>query len=516
MTVVRLAVPAAQYLRMSTEHQQYSLKNQSAAIHAYAEAMGFTIIRTYVDEGKSGLLLKSREALQQLLCDVVSGAANYKAILVYDVSRWGRFQDADEAAHYEFLCRHASIQIHYCAEAFASNCSLSNSLMKTLKRVMAAEYSRELSLKVQEGTKRIAESGFRTGGSPAYGLRRMLVSYNREPKHLLARGERKSIQSDRVILEPGPENEVNCVRDIFRMFTQEHKWPAAIAAELRRQGIAYNGARRTAWYAEAISRILKNPNYCGCSVFGRSTFRLRSRRTINPRSLWSVTKGAWQPIVDQETFDRAQYLFHNQTIYKTDADLLADLQRLLKERGSLSEQLVNESPDLPSIEPYVRRFGSLSEAFERVGYIGSHLAPTRANRKARTMRSQIVQQIIRTDPTRIALVQPDGHFRPRFRVLGVLVSLYLCRCSSQSNGQLYWIINPIGRERNCIALIVRLNPGNESIMDMFIVPDTRSRRRYRLPQDDAWLKQGKKLDSVKDFLKDVEFINVKRRHRVAA
>lgn len=232
MTVVRLAVPAAQYLRMSTEHQQYSLKNQSAAIHAYADAMGFTIIRNYVDEGKSGLLLKSREALQQLLCNVVSGAANYKAILVYDVSRWGRFQDADEAAHYEFLCRHAGIQVHYCAEAFASNCDLSNSLMKTLKRVMAGEYSRELSLKVHEGTKRISESGFRTGGSPSYGLRRMLVSYNREPKHLLARGERKSIQSDRVTLEPGPENEVNCVRDIFRMFTQEHKWPAAIAGRI--------------------------------------------------------------------------------------------------------------------------------------------------------------------------------------------------------------------------------------------------------------------------------------------
>lgn len=99
MTIAKSAVPAAQYLRMSTEHQQYSLENQSIAIRSYAARMGFTVICTYADEGKSGLALKRREGLQRLLRDVVSEIADYEAILVYDVSRWGRFQDADEAAH---------------------------------------------------------------------------------------------------------------------------------------------------------------------------------------------------------------------------------------------------------------------------------------------------------------------------------------------------------------------------------------------------------------------------------
>ena len=104
------ALCAAQYLRMSTEHQQYSFDNQRAAIRAYADRMGFTITQTYSDAGKSGLVLKRRDGLRQLLSDVASGTAQYKAIVVYDVSRWGRFQDSDEAAHYEFLCKSAGIQ----------------------------------------------------------------------------------------------------------------------------------------------------------------------------------------------------------------------------------------------------------------------------------------------------------------------------------------------------------------------------------------------------------------------
>jgi len=98
-------VPAAQYLRMSTEHQQYSLENQSVAIQRYAETQGFEVVLTYRDTAKSGLVLRHRVGLRQLLQDVVSGTATYRAILVYDVSRWGRFQDTDESAHYEFLCK---------------------------------------------------------------------------------------------------------------------------------------------------------------------------------------------------------------------------------------------------------------------------------------------------------------------------------------------------------------------------------------------------------------------------
>src|SRR3984885_10070002 len=203
MTTNRL-VPAAQYLRMSTEHQQYSLDGQSTAIQAYASLHGFEIVQTYSDSAKSGVVLKHRTGLQQLLQDVVRGTQGYQAILVYDVGRWGGFQDTDEAAHYEFLCKSAGVPIHYCAETFANDGSLPSSIMKALKRAMAGEYSRELGVKVLAGQKRLARLGFKQGGSPGYGFRRLLVSDDRSPKQLLSQGEMKSISTDRVILVPGP------------------------------------------------------------------------------------------------------------------------------------------------------------------------------------------------------------------------------------------------------------------------------------------------------------------------
>jgi DNA invertase Pin-like site-specific DNA recombinase len=90
---------AAEYVRMSTEHQKYSTENQAEAIRRYADQRGIQIVRTYADEGKSGLKLDGRDALKRLIDDVQNGRAEFEAILVYDVSRWGRFQDADESAY---------------------------------------------------------------------------------------------------------------------------------------------------------------------------------------------------------------------------------------------------------------------------------------------------------------------------------------------------------------------------------------------------------------------------------
>lgn len=164
-------IPAAQYLRMSTEHQQYSFENQEAVIQEYAKGHGFEIVRAYSDAAKSGVILKNRAGLQTLLKDVVGGNSSYKAVLVYDVSRWGRFQDNDEAACYEFLCRRSGIPIHYCAESFGNDPTAASSILKSLKRTMAAEYSRELSNNVYEAKARAVSKGF----GPADGLLTVLA-----------------------------------------------------------------------------------------------------------------------------------------------------------------------------------------------------------------------------------------------------------------------------------------------------------------------------------------------------
>jgi DNA invertase Pin-like site-specific DNA recombinase len=166
----------AQYVRMSTEHQQYSPENQSDIIHRYAETHNMEIVQTYSDHGRSGLNIAGRDGLSQLVEDVEEGQVAVSALLVYDVSRWGRFQDVDESAYYEYVLKRAGIRVHYCAEQFENDGSITSAVLKTLKRSMAAEYSRELSVKVFAGQCRLIEMGFRQGGPAGYGLRRLILA----------------------------------------------------------------------------------------------------------------------------------------------------------------------------------------------------------------------------------------------------------------------------------------------------------------------------------------------------
>lgn len=203
-----------------------------------------------------------------MLQDVRGGNTDYKAILVYDVSRWGRFQDTDEAAHYEFLRKSAGVPIHYCAETFANDGSLPSSIMKALKRAMAGEYSRELGVKVIAGQKRLAELGFKQGGIPGYGFRRLLVSENRTPKQLLAHGEKKSIGTDRVVLVPGPACEIEEVREMFRKYTVDGLSLNAIARDLNQRGVPSIQNRR--WTHSVVASLISHPKYIGYNVFNRT------------------------------------------------------------------------------------------------------------------------------------------------------------------------------------------------------------------------------------------------------
>jgi DNA invertase Pin-like site-specific DNA recombinase len=115
---------------------------------------------------------------------------------VYDVSRWGRFQDPDEAAAYELQCKRAGVAVRYCAEEFENDGSVNSSLLKALKRVMAGEYSRELSVKTRRGQLNLLRKGFHVGGPAPFGMRRVVVddAGNETP---LTRGQWKAVISDR-------------------------------------------------------------------------------------------------------------------------------------------------------------------------------------------------------------------------------------------------------------------------------------------------------------------------------
>jgi len=53
MMSASVPIPAAQYLRTSTEDQQYSIANQKVRIREYAQDKGFDIIKTYEDPAEA-------------------------------------------------------------------------------------------------------------------------------------------------------------------------------------------------------------------------------------------------------------------------------------------------------------------------------------------------------------------------------------------------------------------------------------------------------------------------------
>jgi DNA invertase Pin-like site-specific DNA recombinase len=364
--IIEVLIPAAEYVRGSTDRQEYSTDNQTLVNRAYAVTHRMTIVRTYSDEARSGLVIDRRDALKQLIEDVETGKADFKVILVYDVSRWGRFQDPDEAAHYEYICKRAGIRVIYCAEQFENDGSPYSALFKAMKRASAAEYSRELSVKVFNGQRRLINLGFRQGGSAGYGLRRQLVDQKGAVKAILARGEWKSIATDRVLLIPGPPDELEIVRWIFTSFVQQRKNLREIARLLNERGIKH--ARGVTWQWHHVGQTLRNENYIGNIVWNRQSVKLKGKVINNPPDKWVRTTGALEPIIERALFDAAQAILRERPQALSQEQKLAPLRRLLRRHGTLSMKLINRSAGAPSASSYVRWFGSLGNAYQLVGF----------------------------------------------------------------------------------------------------------------------------------------------------
>ena len=379
---------AAQYVRMSTELQQYSTANQMARIAEYAEANALTIVKTYLDEGKTGLKIQGRKGLLQLLADVIDNQAPFDVILVYDISRWGRFQDNDESAHYEFLCRRAGKQVVYCAEMFSNDGSPMANIVKGLKRAMASEYSRELSDKVFRGQSHLAKLGWHVGARGPYGMRRMMVSPTGIQRGTMSSGERKSLQSDKIILVPGPPKEIAIVRQIFDWFLNEKIYYQTITVRLNTMGIA-PPAYSNGWSKEIVKNILRNPKYLGTMIYNRTTERLSTPKRKNPPSAWIIKEQAFAQIIDRRTYERAQRRIQSNIRVHKDDYLEESLRRALVLHGRLSISALKATKGAPSAMAYQRRYGTMRAAYATIGYT-TDFDPIPTNRKKNTTLARVI------------------------------------------------------------------------------------------------------------------------------
>ena len=495
-------VPAAQYLRMSTDDQQYSITNQAAAIQKFANSYGYRIVATYSDPGRSGVTLHGRLGLNALLQDVISRQAQFKAILVYDVSRWGRFQDEDEAGHYEFLCRRAGIPVRYCGEPFENNGLISNSIMKALKRSMAAEFSRELGVKVYAGQKRLAELGFRMSGLPGYGLQRCLVSTEGKRKRLLKPTERKAIKSEHVILVPGKKNEVEHVRTIFALAAEKWTCPE-IADELNRRHIKFEGDRR--WRKDTVNRMLRNEKYIGSNVWGQTRTQLGRGVVRVPRDLWIRTTEAFSPLVDAGTFDRVQRLIDSRNHHpaRPDEYLLRGMRRVLAREGRLTERLL-EGRGIFDYRTYCKRFGSVLHAYELVGYKPPErtLKSIGNAQKLWRLRRELLKRLNKLFPRHLRTIRLPGQ-RVRHVIElnnGSRFGVSLCTPRPPVYGKPRWLMKIQPSERGLPGLICTVSMGLDKLTNFYVVSAINEDGRFLiLGESHPLLTAGEKIETLSLF-----------------
>jgi DNA invertase Pin-like site-specific DNA recombinase len=485
---------------MSTDHQKYSTANQTEVIATYAQGRNLEIVRTYADEGLSGLGIGWRDGLKTLIADVEGGRCDFSCVLVYDVSRWGRFQDVDESAYYEFICKRAGITVHYCADEFENDGSLASVILKNVKRVGAADFSRQLSKRTFLGQSRITRMGFWRGGLPAFGLRRQLVNEAGEVRTQLEYGEHKYLQTDRVALVHGPERDIETVRRMFRSFVSEGKYLGEIAAELNNDGIRTTLGQR--WSGITVGKILSNETYTGSLIYNRSSTKLKQKRIENPRDMWIRRDEAFPPVISSELFAEAQMLLRERRQHRTDQEAIDRLKALSREKGRLTTAIIDAASDTLSAEGYRHRFGSLAAAYELAGYRSEpRYRHAETKERYRIALTKIGEEVV----ARINGLGGQAVFnRESFHIcIGreCRVSLKAARAVSSGQGRICWQIGATRKDRADLVLIVRLDATNEKIAAFYLLPTVAllqiATKSVRLTND--VLRQACRFELLEDF-----------------
>ncbi|MDD2785922.1 MAG: recombinase family protein [Patescibacteria group bacterium] len=296
----------AYYRHSAEDKQENSVPLQREFVRNFLNKYEIDLIHEESDEGESGLTA-NRPGFQRLFQNwIFNQDIAFDYVVFYDVSRLGRFEDADEAGHYEFQCKQMGKDVIYARRGIVPDDQKGISQIQTVfERWMSFQYSKKLSEDVIRGCMEISSQGYSVGGCAPYGLARLLLSAgDRKPIRVMNEGEHKSIANERITFIPKGDHTTETVKSIFNAFLNRHQHFTDIASELNTQEIpSPNGGL---WNNGKVLRILSNPAYKGTLVYNKTWGRLKRKKRDNPTSEWVVCHGAFQALIDPNDFDSVQ------------------------------------------------------------------------------------------------------------------------------------------------------------------------------------------------------------------
>jgi DNA invertase Pin-like site-specific DNA recombinase len=479
-----------------------SPENQERAIRTYASQYGIEIVKVYADLGVSGINTEKREQFQSLIGDVEQGLNTYNIVLYLDESRWGRFVDSREADYHRMRLERKNVVCQSCEKPLTLSSNIADRIMTLLRDESASDYCRQLSQKVWAGQCNLVTKGFRQGGVAGFGLRRMLLNEAGSPKQELAMGQRKSLLTERVILMPGPDEELRTVIWIYDQFiagTSETE----IATQLNARGVKNHFGRP--WSRGTVCEVLTNEKYVGNNLFNRTSGKMKSKAKPNPETQWIRKERAFEPIVDAQRFYTVQGIYQERNKKITDEELLQGLRDLYARQGRLSALIIDEADYLPPSSLFRTRFGGLLRAYQMVGYTPDrNYQYVAINQRLRVLHAEIVADVVHSIEDLCGRRIPIDPERCLLELnYNLFISIVISRCFTTPSGSRRWKIRFDSGYHPDITVAVRMDATNEAIKDYYILPALEfAQEQVRLLEDNFGFLDSFRTDTL-DYLLDL-------------
>lgn len=276
---------AVYYCRVSTEEEKQlnALSKQCQEAEHCIESMGWELADSYVDEGKSGTTSKKRDEYNRLFNELDSDKFEVIVIksqdrLMRNVKDWYIFID-------KMVKSGKKLYMYIDSKFYQSD----DSLITGIKAILAEEYSRELSKKINNSNRRRQATGSSiiTNGK--------LWGYDQKDGELTIN-----------------EDEAKIVRRIFELYIGGLGC-RGIRKQLTNDGMLTRNA--TEFAETTIKRMIKNEKYKGTVIFNKTHKDFDTKKIIdNPPSEWVVHENRIPSIIDENTWNEANRLMNERSI----------------------------------------------------------------------------------------------------------------------------------------------------------------------------------------------------------
>ena len=291
---------AIAYLRKSTDLQETSLEQQKEDILLFAKEHSIKVVGFFAEEA-CGENVEGRPQFRKMI-DCCKSQQDFQYVFVYDISRWGRFENPKESVYWEVEVERTGKRVIFVSEGFKEE-SIGTSITNFVKSAEASEYLKNIRRQTVRGMIYNAKRGFWMGGRPPYGYDRAIAE-NGKITEVLPEGRQKSIKSQKIKLVIN-KKQSKIIKMIFVMFAKQGLSIHSIASYLNQSNHA--PPRGHMWTKSSLWRILHNDAYIGTLVYNRENRHKRhGKHKYNTKDKWVIVENAHEPIIQAELWEGVQ------------------------------------------------------------------------------------------------------------------------------------------------------------------------------------------------------------------